>query len=200
MHRPWQTEADTTTNQHFFSELGQRIIHLATRLGPYGRLYDVDVRLRSTGKSGMLAVSLSEFSRYFREGQGQLWERQSLCKARPITGSVLARRRVANMVHQAITQTPWQNSFAREIKAMRHRMEETATLQNLKRGPGGTVDIEFATQMLQLSLVREDPEILVPGTWAALAKLHERGYLSEALFQFLAMLIGFCEVLRPAYG
>ncbi len=184
VHRPWQTEADTTTNQHFFSELGQRIIHLATRLGPYGRLYDVDVRLRPTGKSGMLAVSLSEFSRYFREGQGQLWERQSLCKARPITGSVLARRRVANMVHQAITQTPWQNSFAREIKAMRHRMEETATLQNLKRGPGGTVDIEFATQMLQLSLVREDPEILVPGTWAALAKLHERGYLSEALFQF----------------
>ncbi len=77
----------STTNQHFFSELGQRIIKVASQLGPYGRLYEVDARLRPTGKSGALAISLDEFSRYFAEGQGQLWERQALCKARPIYGS-----------------------------------------------------------------------------------------------------------------
>ena len=74
----------TTTNQHFFSELGQRIIKVATQLGPYGRLYQIDPRLRPTGKNGPLAVSLAEFSRYFAEGQGQLWERQALCKARVV--------------------------------------------------------------------------------------------------------------------
>ena len=56
---------ETTTNQHFFSELGQRIIQIVNRLGPYGRLYELDPRLRPTGKSGSLAVSVDEFSRYF---------------------------------------------------------------------------------------------------------------------------------------
>ena len=72
---------DTTTNKHFFSELGQRIIKQANSFGPYGRLYEVDPRLRPTGRSGSLAVSLDEFVRYFQQGDGQLWERQSLCKS-----------------------------------------------------------------------------------------------------------------------
>ncbi len=38
--------SETTTNQHFFSELGQRIIKIANQLGPYGRLYEIDPRLR----------------------------------------------------------------------------------------------------------------------------------------------------------
>ncbi len=42
-------QAETTNNQHFFSELGQRIIKVANRLSPYGRLYEVDPRLRPTG-------------------------------------------------------------------------------------------------------------------------------------------------------
>ena len=83
----------TTTNQHFFSELGQRIIKVATQLGPYGRLYQIDPRLRPTGKSGPLAVSLAEFSRYFAEGQGQLWERQALCKARVVFAPPGRRRK-----------------------------------------------------------------------------------------------------------
>ncbi len=77
----------TTSNQHFFCELGQRIIKVATQLGPYGRLYQIDPRLRPTGKSGALAVSLAEFSRYFATGEGQLWERQALCKARVVLAS-----------------------------------------------------------------------------------------------------------------
>ena len=72
---------ETTTNQHFFSELGQRVIKAGSQLGPHGRLYEIDPRLRPTGKSGALATSLAEFRRYFAEGGGQLWERQALCKA-----------------------------------------------------------------------------------------------------------------------
>ena len=78
---------ETTSNQHFFSELGQRIIKVASRLSPYGRLYEVDARLRPTGKSGALATSFAELLRYFTEGGGQLWERQALCKARVVYGS-----------------------------------------------------------------------------------------------------------------
>ena len=60
-------------------------------MGPHGRLYELDPRLRPTGKSGSLAVSLDEFERYFADGRGQLWERQALCKARPVFGSATAR-------------------------------------------------------------------------------------------------------------
>ncbi len=85
--RPGKRGSQTsTTNKHFFSELGQRIIKRANHFGPNGRLYEVDPRLRPTGRSGPLAVSLDEFVRYFRQGHGRLWERQSLCKARVITG------------------------------------------------------------------------------------------------------------------
>ena len=44
-------QAQTTNNQHFFSELGTRIIKIASHLSPYGRLYEVDPRLRPTGRS-----------------------------------------------------------------------------------------------------------------------------------------------------
>jgi glutamate-ammonia-ligase adenylyltransferase len=60
----------TTSNQHFFSELGQRIIKTTGRLGALGRLYEVDARLRPTGKGGALATSLDELARYFALGSG----------------------------------------------------------------------------------------------------------------------------------
>lgn len=170
---------NTTTNQHFFSELGQRIIRDVNSLGPYGRLFELDPRLRPTGRSGALAVSLEEFSRYFREGQGQLWERQALCKARPIFGSPRAQEAAAAAVREAIVHHPWRPEFAREIHKMRIRLEETAARQNLKRGAGGTVDVEFAVQMLQLRAAAETPETLTPGTFDALTALHEHGYLSR---------------------
>ena len=85
----------TTTNQHFFSELAQRIIKVGSQLGPFGRLYEIDPRLRPTGKSGALATSLAEFARYFSSGQGQLWERQALCKARVVYGSAAVGQRAA---------------------------------------------------------------------------------------------------------
>ncbi|MGO8690630.1 MAG: bifunctional [glutamate--ammonia ligase]-adenylyl-L-tyrosine phosphorylase/[glutamate--ammonia-ligase] adenylyltransferase, partial [Thermoguttaceae bacterium] len=96
-----------TSNQHFFSELGQRIIKTASHLGAYGKLYEVDVRLRPTGKSGALAVSRQEFARYFAAGSGQLWERQALCKARAVCGSVRAARAATAAVHRAAFGHRW---------------------------------------------------------------------------------------------
>ncbi|MCC7474594.1 MAG: hypothetical protein IT425_04310 [Pirellulales bacterium] len=168
---------DQTTNSHFFSEFGQRIIRLCNQLGPFGRLYEVDARLRPTGKSGALAVSFDAFARYFMEGQAQLWERQALCKARPVIGNAEAIRHALEILEQATYGTPWRPEFATEIRQMRMRLEDTASLRNLKRGPGGTVDIEFLVQMLQLRHGGEDPSLRVPGTLDALSALQRGGYL-----------------------
>jgi glutamate-ammonia-ligase adenylyltransferase len=170
---------ETTTNQHFFSELGQRIIKFVNQLGPHGRLYELDPRLRPTGKSGALAVSVEEFSKYFAEGQGQLWERQALCRARPVFGSPRARARVIEAVRRAIIEPAWQPENAQEIHRMRLRLEETASDRNIKRGRGGTVDIEFAVQLLQLRHAADNPQVVVPSTFEALDALRQAGYLLE---------------------
>ena len=166
-----------TSNQHFFSQLGQRIIKVVTHIGPHGRLYEIDPRLRPTGKSGSLAVSLEEFERYFAEGRGQLWERQALCKARPICGTSAAQQRAMEVIRRVIVGYDWQPSSAEEIRHMRIRMQQSASDQNLKRGIGGTVDVEFIVQMLQLKYVDQYPEILTPGTLDAIAALRRAGLL-----------------------
>ncbi len=176
----------STSNQHFFSEWGQRLIKVITRLGPFGRLYEMDPRLRPTGKSGSLAVARHEFERYFESGQGQLWERQALCKARPIFGTPTARQRVMQSVHDVIRKPGWKSEDAREIRKMRARLEETASPANLKRGLGGTVDIEFTVQMLQLKHCQAHPEVLTPGTLDALRMLEEINALNSNDAVYLA--------------
>ncbi len=178
-HEKRGRRGDVTTNQHFFSQLGQRIIKIVTRMGPHGRLYDLDPRLRPTGKSGSLAVSLDEFERYFTDGRGQLWERQALCKARPLCGSPAARQTTMEVIRRVIVDYDWQPSSAEEIRRMRIRMQQSASDQNLKRGIGGTVDVEFLVQMLQLKHVDQYPEILVPGTLDAIAALNHAGLLGD---------------------
>lgn len=168
----------TTTNGHFFGELGQRIISVANRLGPFGRLYEVDARLRPTGKNGTLAVSIDAFREYFASGAGQLWERQALCKARAIYGSAEARERAMRVVNRVAYGTPWRREHAEEIRAMRARLEESASLLNLKRGVGGTVDIEFLVQTLQLRHGADDASVRQPGTLNALEALEDQGHLS----------------------
>jgi glutamate-ammonia-ligase adenylyltransferase len=167
-----------TINSHFYSEFGQRLIRVASNLGPHGRLYEVDARLRPTGRSGALAVSFDAFARYFVEGTAQLWERQALCKARMVYGSESAGRQAMEIIAQAAFGTPWRPEFAAEIRQMRLRLEENASNRNLKRGQGGTVDTEFVVQMLQLRHGGKDPSVRTPGTLDAIAALQEGGHLS----------------------
>jgi glutamate-ammonia-ligase adenylyltransferase len=170
----------TTTNGHFFSELGQRIIKRVGRMGPHGRLFEVDMRLRPTGKSGALALPVAAFLRYFTEGSGQLWERQALCKARVVYGSPRAAEAAMDAVCRAAFAPPWRPEFAEEIRQMRLRLQEGASERNLKRGPGGTMDVEFLVQMLQLKHAWADPIVRIPGTLEALSALRTAGYLDAA--------------------
>lgn len=184
--RRTRRSSETTNNQHFFSELGQRIIKVASQLGPNGRLYEIDPRLRPTGRSGALAISLDELKRYFLEGHGQLWERQALCKARVIYGTPQVAAKAVEAVAEMAYERPWQPADAAEIRQMRMRLQDTATANDIKRGSGGIVDIEFIVQMLQLKFGGERPEIRVPGTRDALVALHNASLLGDDDFKFLS--------------
>lgn len=176
----------TTTNQHFFSELGQRIIKASSHMGPYGRLYEVDARLRPTGRSGVLSTSLEGFAKYFASGTAQFWERQALCKARIVHAPPALTPRVREVLHDAAFGPDWRPDDSREVYQMRRRLEQSAGQGDLKRGAGGIVDIEFLAQMLQLRHGREYPEVREPSTLAALAALQEIGILPADDAQFFA--------------
>ncbi len=186
----------TTNNQHFFSELAQRIIKVASQLGPYGRLYEIDPRLRPTGKSGALTTSLAEFSRYFAGGQAQLWERQALCKARIVYASEAAAELAMGVIREAAFDRPWHNDDAETIWQMRSRMEDKASRGNLKRGPGGLVDIEFVVQMLKLQHGRRHPEISAPGTLGALDELHRADIMNRDDHEFFSSSFRFLRSIQ----
>ena len=197
VHPNHSERTQTTSNQHFFSQLGQRIIKSVSHLSVYGRLYEIDARLRPTGRSGMLATSLDEFARYFSEGDGQLWERQALCKARVVVGTPRITKIAERAVQQAAFKHRWRRQDAAEIRRMRDRLEETTGGEaDLKRGAGGIVDVEFLVQMLQLRHGRHTREIRDPNTLSSLAALNQAGHLADDDFEFLADSYRFLRALE----
>jgi glutamate-ammonia-ligase adenylyltransferase len=178
-------EADGTTdagesNAQFFTELAQKIIRTASRMGPMGRLYAVDMRLRPTGKSGNLVLPLAEFQRYFSGKACMLWERQSLSRARVVRGDAGFTEEVRDAIRGAMLGKGWSPELADEIRGMRQKLEATANARSLKRGPGGIVDVEFVVQLLQLKYGSEHPAVLEPNVWDALDALETAGVLPAA--------------------
>jgi glutamate-ammonia-ligase adenylyltransferase len=185
--RPGTSGAAATTNAHFFGELALRVARACTALGPQGRLYELDSRLRPLGRSGPPAISLDEFARHFAAaGPAATWERQALLKARVVVGGAAAAARVDEIVAAATWGRRWTAAEIGSIRTMRLRMEEGARASNLKRGPGGVVDIEFIVQMLQLVHGGRAPRLRTTSTLAGLVAAHEAGLLADERFDFLA--------------
>lgn len=167
-----------STNARFFTDLAQRVIKQMSAVGPLGRLYDVDMKLRPAGKSSSLVVPLAEFRRYFAGGGGELWERQALTRARVIRGDEAFAEEVTAAIRSAILDSPWTTAAVDAVRSMREKLEATATPRNLKRGPGGIVDVEFVIQLLILKYARQHPELLQPNAWDALDAAESAGLLS----------------------
>ncbi len=176
---------EETDNFHFFSELAQRIIKAASYLGPHGRLYQVDMRLRPTGRSGSLVIPLAEFRRYYAEGSAQLWERQALTRARAVFGDGEFGQEVMRAVAEAASGTPWKPSMGDEILNMRQRLEASRGERDLKRGFGGIVDVEFLVQLFQLKYGQTRPTLRSANTWEALDALHAEGLLRDPAYSEL---------------
>ncbi len=173
-------------NRIFFNQLGQRVVKSITRVGPAGHLYELDARLRPLGGGVGSAVSLQDLENYFCNGPAQLWERQALCKARAVWTSPSIVPYVAESLRKMLTALEWKSEYASDIQKHRIKLEQGAAPTNIKRGRGGTLDIEFLVQMLQLKYSKQEPSVLVPGTLEALEKLHRYDLLDKSSSQVLA--------------
>ena len=171
--------AEATTNAYYFTELAQRAIKTLGTMGPMGKLYSVDMRLRPTGKSGSLVLPLCEFERYFSGGGAQLWERQSLARARIVRGESELADRVTDRVRAALVAEADSPNLVSEVRRMREKLEATATPRNLKRGRGGLADVEFLVQLFQIRHGRAHPQVFRSNVWDALDSLAAAGLLKE---------------------
>jgi glutamate-ammonia-ligase adenylyltransferase len=169
-----------TDNFHYFTELAQRAIRAMSQMGPMGRLYAVDMRLRPTGKSGSLVIPLAEFRRYYEGPSAMVWERQSLTRARVVHGDAAFGEDVMTAVRAGIHGQPWRPEVVDEIRSMRARLESTASPRSLKRGPGAMTDVEFLVQLFQIKYGREKPAICQTNTWQSLDALRHAGLLDAA--------------------
>jgi glutamate-ammonia-ligase adenylyltransferase len=174
----WDT-FELTDNYHFFSELARHIIRTTGDMGPQGRLYQVDMRLRPTGQSGSLVIPLREFIRYYEEGEGQLWERQALTRSRVVAGDAEFANDVLQALARETYQIHWRPELIDEIRAMRERVQASGSKRDLKRGKGGIVDIEFIVQMFRLKYGRRHPEVRHPNTWNAIDGIRAVGLVSD---------------------
>ena len=177
-------------NNQFFSRLGQRIIHMLTARTPAGNLYEVDMRLRPSGSSGVLVSHVDAFEQYQTE-KAWTWEHQALVRSRPVGGDPVICERFQVIRRKVISQIREPEVLCREVAEMRERLRREHGGKDLKQFDikqdiGGIVDIEFLVQYLVLSVSHEHAALL---QWTdnvrLLQTLIETGILPDYQAHFL---------------
>lgn len=168
----------------------QKLISLLASRTRDGVVYEVDARLRPSGRSGPLVTSLERFIEY-HSGEADLWERQALLRARVVFGPPALATRIDSAIADALWGRSLDEAGAAEIADLRARVENELAAEgpnriNIKTGRGGIVDIEFLVQMLQLRSGAEHRQVRRRGTLSAIEGLRTVGVLSEADAETLA--------------
>ncbi|WP_456269364.1 bifunctional [glutamate--ammonia ligase]-adenylyl-L-tyrosine phosphorylase/[glutamate--ammonia-ligase] adenylyltransferase [Kushneria sp. AK178] len=160
--------ARSLDNPVFYARMGQRIIHMLTTTTPAGVLYEVDMRLRPSGNSGLLVSSLEAFADYQRR-EAWVWEHQALVRARAVAGSPALAGRFDEIRRDTLSSVVDVDNLKREVVAMREKMRHhlgssaqsrSAGWFHLKQDPGGMVDIEFMNQFAVLAMAHREKALL----------------------------------------
>jgi glutamate-ammonia-ligase adenylyltransferase len=189
----------------YFTRLAQRLISALTAQTREGSLYDVDMRLRPSGNQGPVAVSLESFSRYYRTQDAWTWERLALTRARIVFAPDALRSQIEEAIRAGLSFAPDDARLASDVTDMRAKLAAQFPGKSgwdLKFAPGGLVDLEFATQFLQLKHGFLSPDILRPNTLEALRALGQGRFLpevdGEALVRACVLQNTLTQVLRIA--
>jgi glutamate-ammonia-ligase adenylyltransferase len=154
-----------------------------------GRAFRVDADLRPEGRDGPLVRSLGSYEGYWGRW-AQPWERQALLKARFVAGDEALGRAWEGSAAEVLWGAPFGAEDLRFVRALKVRAEEEVRRRDgdrdVKRGPGGIRDVEFAVQLLQLVHGPVDTELRSRGTLAALEDLHRGGYVDPDDAEVLA--------------
>ena len=141
--------------QQFYIKLVQRFVSLASTKTLLGDVYEIDLRLRPSGNSGLLICHIDTFANY-QANEAWIWEHQSLCRARMIAGSASLQTEFESIRRRIITQPRSQNELQDKVRNMRQKMREHLG----EKDKGALADIEFLTQYWCLQNAAAHPQII----------------------------------------
>ncbi len=151
-------------NSMFFGRLVRRLTHFLTTQTASGALYEVDTRLRPSGRSGLLVSSIEGFERY-QEDNAWTWEHQALLRSRPVAGSAAVAREFERIRSETLRRRVRRETLLEDVLSMRAKMRKQLDKSSerhfdLKQGEGGIGDIEFLVQYLVLQNADEHPAVI----------------------------------------
>lgn len=138
----------------YYNRLAQRLTAGLTAPTSAGALYEVDTRLRPSGKQGPLVVSFESFARYQQEN-AWAWEHMALTRARPVFGSEAARAELTTIIMSVLRQERGLSVLAKTVVGMRGDIalnKPPLGPLDVKLSEGGLVDLEFVVHFWQLAM------------------------------------------------
>ena len=172
------------------TRLASRMMRLCSDATGEGSIWQVDAALRPEGKAGPLVRTLASHTAYYQRW-AKTWEFQALLKARPVAGDAALGAAYLAMAEPMVWHAAARENFVEDVQAMRRRVVDNAASalrrapgsvgvdRELKLGPGGLRDVEFAVQLLQLVHGRTDESLRVRSTLDALDALARGGYVGR---------------------
>jgi len=178
-------DSDGTPSLHgaqYFARFTQRLISAFTTRTNYGVLYEIDMRLRPSGRAGPVASHIQSFAEY-QEHEAWTWEHMALTRARVISASSEFRVRIEKIIRDVLMRPRDPAATANDVADMRRAIaleKGEDDLWDLKYAAGGVVDIDFIAQYLQLVHAAEKPEILDVNTLEVLDNAAKLGVLGQS--------------------
>ena len=167
---------------HYFARFTQRLISAFTTRTNYGVLYEVDMRLRPSGRAGPVASHIASFAEY-QEREAWTWEHMALTRARVISAPPGFRARIEKIIRDVLTRPRDTAAVANDVAEMRRAIaleKGEDDVWDLKYAAGGMVDIDFIAQYLQLVHAAAMPDILDVSTRQVLDNAARLGVLPQA--------------------
>ncbi|HET7887576.1 MAG TPA: bifunctional [glutamine synthetase] adenylyltransferase/[glutamine synthetase]-adenylyl-L-tyrosine phosphorylase [Bradyrhizobium sp.] len=171
----------------YFARFTQRLISAFTTRTNYGVLYEIDMRLRPSGRAGPVASHVDAFAEY-QEKEAWTWEHMALTRARVISASPQFRDRIERVIREVLTRPRDGAGVAIDVADMRRAIaleKGESDVWDLKHVAGGLVDIDFIAQYLQLACAAEKSEILNVNTLEVLDRAGRLGVLPAASVEIL---------------
>jgi [glutamine synthetase] adenylyltransferase / [glutamine synthetase]-adenylyl-L-tyrosine phosphorylase len=164
------------------TKLATGLIAVCSKPTPEGTIFPIDPNLRPEGRNGPLVRTLASHIAYY-ERWAKTWEFQALLKARPAAGDMELGQQYVDALAPMVWQAAQRERFVEDVQAMRRRVEKALPAsragREIKLGPGGLRDIEFAVQLLQLVHGRTDESLRSQATLPTLAALAQGGYVAR---------------------
>ena len=169
----------------YFARVTQRLIAALSAPTSEGELYEVDMRLRPSGRAGPVATKLESFISYQKK-EAWTWEHMALTRARPITGPKALKQALNEAITETLAAKRDSQELAKAVHEMRLKIEQekaTTNPWNLKQVRGGLVDLEFISQYLQLAHASAHPTCLNTNTELMFEGLKGRNLLPKAALE-----------------